>query len=307
MSTIIRSCYARSQVFPGKFLHDLLVCPQGEIGRYRCFVGHIWGNTLPALRPDLTMVTMVREPVEATLSWLHYQRMRWFQGGEDLIRHGDAFQPLATGDWRLCVDSPAIRRLLTNRQSRFLGTTLDLSSQIGRYTDVVQAESAANIALDQSTKQIGVEALYANAHRRLEEAALVGVTERFAESATLLCRLLGISAPKQWPQGNLGRGKTAVDLYDHTATADPELIERIRAINGADQVLYEHANALLDEQLGRSKAAPSVHFSLQPRLRRGMRSARHKVRSMAGTLCRRRAPAKEPTSAEANRCVGRHS
>ncbi|MBU0491486.1 MAG: sulfotransferase family 2 domain-containing protein [Chloroflexi bacterium] len=269
LTSLIHTCYRQEAIFPDIYVENLLLCTPAELRQYDCWTGHFFGSVLSIMRPDLTIITMVREPVEATISWLHFHRLKLQEGHPNLVRHGPLFDPLLSGDWSACLDSPAIAGYLTNRQARFLGMDDDLTSFVGCST-LAEAHQVTDRIEAQTIQQVDQTAVYAKAHRRLEQMALVGVTERFAESATLLCHLLGIGVPTAWPGDNVGPGKTGVDPYSHRHApgVTPELVERIAAITRADQAIYEHANALLDEQVAR--AASRRTYRLMPRLRTQM-------------------------------------
>lgn len=76
------------------------------------------------------------------------------------------------------------------------------------------------------------------AKRHLEQVRVVGLTERFDEFVVLLSREFGwrgLTAP------SLNRTPARPRAHD----VDPSVLEGIRALNRADQALYEHAVALI--------------------------------------------------------------
>ena len=119
--------------------------------------------------------------------------------------------------------------------------------------------------------------------------ALVGITERFADSAILLCNLLGIVPPGTWPQENVHPDRQGVDVTGHRRdpAVTPEMIERIEAMNQLDMALYSQANTLLDERLAQASRRRTATLRVLPRVRRALAAWRRPASSTAPGLRQR--------------------
>ncbi len=97
----------------------------------------------------------------------------------------------------------------------------------------------------------------ANAPKRLERMAVVGVTEHFHESLELVADLLGVAPPDALPAVNIGPKKVGVAVGGYRATMSPSVIEQVEALTTYDRELYACALDLFNQQYARYKAAPA--------------------------------------------------
>jgi 4-hydroxybenzoate polyprenyltransferase len=249
----LRSVYPPGLVMPVMLPEGLAELDLERIQGYRCFTGH-FGTALPRLLHDpVPTVTLVREPIECSLSLLRFIRRRGNPAGgaterarfEAVIRHGD--------DLEACLDDPLVRALLRNRQSRFLGDPVDLAPFVGGPVDEL-LEHLDALERRPLRSDAEVEAL---ARARLDEMAVVGVFERFAESADLVMRAFGLPRPREWPRENVAPERAADlegSLWRDLGASD-RVLEQLHSLTAVDRAIYAHAQKLLDQRLAEQARA----------------------------------------------------
>lgn len=282
----------------GSSLRNLLVAayPQQAVGRIytqalhnvtpaalaklRCISSHFGLGLLPWLpQPGLACITMLRDPVEQFVSHLYY---RQFELNQQPQRFQPAYfeqmRPLLQADLRTLIETP-LPLIPDNPQMRCLGAVQDLrpyfqDREQGATTPVLSGLPFA-FSMDMDRGQLA-----ASAQQQLETMALVGITEEFAESARLLCNLLGIPLPTHLPRRNLGVQKHTVAVHSYRQQLTPDLVEQVKAKTQADQALYTQACALFAEQQARQNAQPQRRYSIAPRLRGKVRMWRPKLQQI---------------------------
>lgn len=223
--------------------------PLASLGRFRCYISQC-GPNLPALlgRPELPVVTLLRDPVERAISLLYFHQ-------DNLARHPNWFQPdyyerykrLVGLDLRTLLADPDVCSLVADNQTRILGLLKDFrpllaDGEIGRQGHPLRAPFQTPV-LDDS-----MDAALARACRWLDEMAVVGLTERFSESAAMICDLVGMPQHRRIPRERLGVQKQDVAVHGYRVTTSPDLIAQIESLTRRDQALYAHAVNLFETQ-----------------------------------------------------------
>jgi hypothetical protein len=264
---IFQSAYARQEVavLEVPILHKYTLT---NAGRFRCYLSQC-GPNVPELigRSDLIFVTMLRDPVEWGLSALYFHQ-------DNLANHPNWFQPdylehhkwLIGLDLRALLDDPHICGLIENGQTRMLGLLKDFRpfwadgavGRLGQPARVPHHIPAVDNDLGHALTR---------ACQWLDEMAVVGLTERFAESAMMMCGLLGIPCPTRLPNERIGVKKSKVEVGGYRATTPPDLIEKVESLTRYDQELYAYATALFEERWARYQGRPRRSYSIAPRLR----------------------------------------
>lgn len=238
------------------------------VSRLRCISSHLGPSLLPFIeQPGLSCITMLREPVERTISGIYYSQQR-MKDHPHIFRPEQlaACQPFLHADLRTWLDHFG-EKVGANHQTFNLGRTSDLRAYFkdgaigGLGQPLLQPVNLPTIPTHAAPKQIAE-----NAHKQLEQMAVVGIAERFRESAVLVADLLGIPIPQQPPTVNVGPRKRDVQIGGYRATVMPDLIERLEAAAHYDRALYAHACELFAEQWARYRARPRRTISLAPRL-----------------------------------------
>lgn len=186
-----------------------------RVGDFDMLEGHFFYGLHELLERPCAYMTMVRDPVERVLSYWSYVRSR---PDHYLHRGRDTSAPLS--EW--------IRRGYTPELDNFQTRCLAGMHRIGVPFGAVDGE------------------MLAEARAHLDGFAWVGVTERFAESVSLLRRVMGWGA---WGLGEEPRKNVTAERV-RAESVDAATLELIRSHNALDMALHAHAGALLSGRLG---------------------------------------------------------
>lgn len=137
-----------------RYVHEIEAIPPEERRRLRLLMGHFWFGVHELLEQPSTYVTILRDPVERTLSLYHH-----------LVR----FYGLGIG----------LERFVSERRYRFD------NEQTRRI--------AGGLTTDRNSVDCTPELLEVAKRHLRERFAVVGVTERFEETLLLLGKVLGLS------------------------------------------------------------------------------------------------------------------
>lgn len=251
-----------------------------DVRGFRCY--HSWHHGRSLFdwlgRADLTVITILRDPVERAASAFGHRQRAHAQHPERFKPEFQArFRALPETDLREFLDDDLTVRDYSNAQSRLLGGRKDYGAFLAA---VAQAEPAAQAEallrpyqVPPITDMHDLPLLYANACAWLDEMAVVGLTERYAESMLLIGDLLGIPLPAHMPRANVNPQRTdpAMRYRDRLA---PDVVARLEELNRQDQELYAHATELFEQQWARYRAKPRRTYSIAPRLRIPLRRAK---------------------------------
>ncbi|WP_129677906.1 FkbM family methyltransferase [Candidatus Chloroploca sp. Khr17] len=241
-------------------------------------------------RPDLTCCTLLRHPVERTVSDIYgIQRAALNCAHRFTASYLAELQPWLHATADDCIRSGAMDDLLANAQSRILGNEHD-------YTLLLQAPRSGLRAplnavswfdfpwLGQAATTSEAED-YGRAATWLKEMAVVGLTERFAESLLLIADLLGIPVPADLPRININpqRSDPAMHYRDQLA---PDVVARLEELNRYDLELYACATELFAQQWARYQAQPRRTYSIAPRLRQLLRPLKVPLQRIAAPFWR---------------------
>ncbi|HTH59872.1 MAG TPA: sulfotransferase family 2 domain-containing protein [Paraburkholderia sp.] len=218
-------------ICPAQLLPELFALPLESMGRYRLFRGHLWHGLREYVGHDLTYITMLRDPVQRTVSWyLHAMR------DANAYRH----QQMNEEGWTLLdfVRDPETNWDIVNTQTLFLAADLDYE-KLSR--DPVGYGQAAIKALAARKHD---RALLDVAKKRLESFAFFGITERMRDSMGLLAYQLGYL-----PNFSVPRLNTSSNRKGNDPLSAGEL-DAIRELTALDQELYVFACELFEARMG---------------------------------------------------------
>ncbi|MEX3951312.1 sulfotransferase family 2 domain-containing protein [Paraburkholderia sp. EG287B] len=223
--------YGPEEICPAQLLPDLFDLPLESMERYRLFRGHLWHGLGTYLERNLTYITMLRDPLQRTVSWyLHAMR------DENAYRH----QQMKSGGWSLLdfVRDPETNWDIVNTQTLFLAADLDyqkLSRDPVGYGRAAVKEFAAR---GNDRKLLDL------AKKRLESFAFFGITERMRDSMSLLAHELEF-----FPNFSVPRLNTSSNRSGNGELAAAE-IDAIRELTALDQELYVWACQLFEDRMG---------------------------------------------------------
>ncbi|WP_404604982.1 sulfotransferase family 2 domain-containing protein [Caballeronia udeis] len=217
------------EVCPSQLLPDLFQLPANVLRQYRFFRGHLWYGLSSYLKRDLTYLTMLRDPVQRTISWYSHVKR-----DVNAYRH----QRVIDENWTL-QDFVLDRETnwdMVNAQTLFLAVDLDYSKlahdPVGYGRTVVK--QYAQRSNDRSLLEI--------AKRRIEEFAFFGITERMQDSMCLLSYVMDFCPDPSTPRLNISSDRPS------DQDVSPETIDAIREITRLDQELYDWACQIFEER-----------------------------------------------------------
>lgn len=256
------------QNFQVVMLRRLNLFDPAELHAYRCWRSHCGPGLLPFLPPQVQVITCLREPVERFISHLYMtQRQLTSQLARLPTTTLEDLRPLTQASLRDWLDHPA-SAFFDNFQTRHLGAPLQLEpwfkhGELGRLKQRVPLLGLPAPLTDASD----MAQVFARACQQLEQIAVVGITEHFAESMALVCALLGVPTPAQLPTCNRNPAKPEIQSHYYGKQLTPDLREAIQARTHYDQALYAYACDLFAQQWARQRAQPKRIYSIAPRLR----------------------------------------
>jgi hypothetical protein len=238
MSTwqLLEHYYPKEKICPGRMWEDIIAVPMDVLAGYDVFRGHFLAYLEPYLDRPLDTFTMLRDPVERTIShYCHVQRAP---------DHPSHLVTLSLTLADFCVDQRT-RHMVQNYQSRCLAC-LPLKSPRALADAMTKDDFAAyrlQLALDPTADETPpIEDLYMAAKERLSGFVAVGISERLQASLALIASALGLAAPPVFPMRNVAPNRPV--------TVDSAALQAIRAQTEVDQVLYEEMKKDFDQKLG---------------------------------------------------------
>lgn len=266
---LLRHAYGKKAYFPAAHLDALVLGMQTAPARYRCFGGH-FGRAIYSLLPpnyfDAT-VTILRDPVERALSQVAYvTRLATHRPWAALPSEHAS---LATWQPFLKQEGDLDAGWLSEQQTRILGVDFDLQP----YLRLDLSQRASRIELREAYQRALTTAdpdkAFPVAQEFLRSCAVVGVTERFGETARLLCDLIGVRPPATWPDLNRAPQTETAGQRSHRASGryPPHVLARLEELTVRDRALYAQANEMLDEQMAAYRARPRRSYHWLPSAR----------------------------------------
>ncbi|BAQ61790.1 hypothetical protein GM3708_2196 [Geminocystis sp. NIES-3708] len=241
LSTFLETHYRKGKWLKADEIKDLLTFSQEEINSYQCFHGHFGTLLFSLLNKPITTITMLRDPLDQLISHIYFSKKL-------LYEHKVFYEHLSDEELNLknllenssleeIVENPILNMHLSNLQSRYLGCELNLDN-------VRNAPLKFPDVLTQQEKDMDM--IVAKAKERLDQMAIVGITERFNDSCDLICDFLNIKPPKIYPQLNVTPKQYKVKTSNNIS---PELANKIREINKYDMGVYEYGKKIFENQM----------------------------------------------------------
>jgi hypothetical protein len=237
------------------------------------------GRTLLEMtrRSDLACVTMVRDPIERSVSQiLYFQRVVAAEPETFTPEYLEEVRSILTADLAECVDEAAFARSC-DRQVRTLGIREDYTPFFKGSPDAASGRSVLRPydpppLMNTDDK----DQLLANARAWLSEMAVVGLQERYRDSILLVCDTLGLPVPKVLPRRNVNPRKGGIEGR-YREKLPPKVLAQLEELTEHDRRLYACAQELFEEQWAAFVARPKRTYSLGPRLRLAAGRARGAV------------------------------
>jgi len=233
---LIRRAYAPDECIPAHTARDIVAMPRQKIAQFRCYTGHFFSLLDPLVGRSIPTVTILRDPVQQTLSLLsHCQRHVSGAGWVvPLYARALAFAWEKHPAARARIEKSWCPVLMNNFQTRVLGSNVRFPNSLRRdFYGLTYPFMEPNFC----HAEADMDELYARAVQRLRGMAVVGTVERLPETIGRICSLLGVSKPDVIPAENISsrHRKVSVDFLD-----------LIKKQNVYDYRLHQLASGLLD-------------------------------------------------------------
>lgn len=253
-----------------------------DLKHFRCYHALHQGRTMLTLigRSDLTCLTMVRDPIERSVSHILYlQRVVANQPETFTPEYLADVAPILQADLSAPLDQVAFAKAC-DPQIRTLGILEDYTPLFKGGPDVASGRSVVRPyplppLMDTGNKDL----LLANAYQWLQEMAVVGIHEHYIESVTLICDVLGLPLPAQLPRQNVNPHRTDLTARYQSRLA-PTILAQLQEWTQHDQALYAFAYNRFQEQWAAYQARPRRTYSIAPRLRKTIPDLRPVLRPL---------------------------
>jgi hypothetical protein len=219
------------------FLDDLVCAPSPLLDHAMFLAGHLPYEALDLLPPGLAVCTVVRDPIERTLSHLAHLN------GRVLAERDQGELSLDEFIW-----SPLYQPLWQDYQARQLVHRIGLRDAWRSFSPLEQAKmrgiEGADAAyplqslFDSTPLELEGDALARAALERLEMVHFVGTTDSLHALVTRIAEFWHRPVPAQMPYE--GRSESRIDAKAIGAV----LLDAIKAGTAADAALYERASSV---------------------------------------------------------------
>src|SRR5689334_11133072 len=174
LTTILDNNFDLDSIYPEQVWQKLLLNKPHSFSKYKLIRGHFGYSLLGILPHKPVCITMIREPIERTISFYHHMRTdpltnNWVK---DFISKETGLESI--------ISNPEKRRVFANEQTRHLGAELDVFS----LTESLGRSELENFFYEssQAFTDISDNKLLDRAKRHLSEFKFFGLTEKFEES-----------------------------------------------------------------------------------------------------------------------------
>ena len=235
LTTIIYNNFDLNSIYPEQVWQKLLLNKPKSFSEYKLIRGH-FGHSLRKILPKKPVyITMIRDPVERTISFYHHMRTDPFTNNwvKEFISKNEDLDSL--------ISDPKKRMVFANEQTRHIGLELDVVSLTESLKSKIE-DFFYESSLPFTAPDIADDKLIETAKRNLSEFTFVGLTERFEESLMLLCYTFGWRPiRKVWNQMVLPNRPSRSDFSEKT-------INTISECTKLDLELYHHARQIFESR-----------------------------------------------------------
>lgn len=242
MAGMLRRAYPSGECIPAHTMRELVAMSAADIPNYRCYTGHFFSLLEPLVGRSLPTVTILRDPVEQSLSLMRHCQ-RYVPGAGLLSPLLARTVPFVWENFparRALIEKRWCPVLMNNFQTRVLGSSVSMPDSLARN---FYGMTYPFLEPSFCSPDADLELLYNRAVERLESMAVVGTVEKLSETVALIFRLVGLSAPSVLPEDNKSSSRPALS---------PEFLELIKKQNYYDFRLHKLATELLDRKLAGS-------------------------------------------------------
>jgi len=246
------SYFDLDSIYQEKVWHKLLQKTPRDFLNYKFLRGHFAYNVIPLLHKKPVYLTMLRDPIERTISQLeHIQRdptgNNWVS--KNFFSHEEKLEDL--------IKSPEKANRFTNTQTRYIGLDCDVmgfvkSMNLKTFDDFRFDE---NLPLMQNS--VSGDEMLKIAKKRLTEFEFFGLAERYEQSLFLLYYTFG------WKPFNGGWKLNVSPKRRHRKDLEQKTIDAIEDWNKLDIELYKFGSELFDKRYSRMLEELKNNYCIQ--------------------------------------------
>jgi hypothetical protein len=233
----IESAYEQELVCPWWLWDDLIDIPKQKLAQYQVFRGHFYGFLEPYLERELRKFTILRNPVDRTVSYYYYIRQ--------LPEHPN-YKHANTLSLREFCTHEETQYLVENYQAGYLASfvfTRDPEEMAKNFTAEDKQQHLFQAALEPfslSSSRMDSDVLLRAAEEGLRQFCAVGIAERLRLSIKLISDALGCSMILPAERLNVTPERPSLDQIDDMT------METIHSITAVDRILYRRVAGALD-------------------------------------------------------------
>lgn len=225
----LRGFIPENEIFPGHFWAELRDNLPSNWEKYKLIWGHYGYGLINILPSPTTVITMLRDPVERTISHYHHTVV------DPYIIHrfkSKQSKDIGQGTFEGLFAEKDFADTFANIQTKYLGTNYNLIKEV---PEKEFAYSSINEILTEKANKEDFKVLLKTACQRLDEIFFFGLQEYFEQSYLLLAKRLHVD-----PQYDGSRNMVFEKRPKQNDLSD-EVLSNLRKINQYDQQLYDYA------------------------------------------------------------------
>ena len=237
----LMDAFGESKISPLTCWDDVLAY-SGVVADWNVWHGH-FGGMLPLILPSWPrMVTILRDPIDRTLSHINHHRRTPYK----LLRCAKDMSVL-----EFC-NHPKLRREIDNAQARYLASLsfAQMLLRSNRHNGTAAAPVGFLEALFSLDSQHG---LLDSATRAMSEMDMVGIAEAHHETERLFAHKFNVPAPAEAYHVN-----KAEQSQLKRADLSPEELECIQELTQIDRLVYDYARKRFENECSRAKITPQL-------------------------------------------------
>jgi Sulfotransferase family len=227
--SFLEEAFDEERICPWWLWDQLITAPAADLDRWDVFRGHFLAHLESYLGRELATFTMLRDPVERTIS--HYYHVR---RAPDHPCHRYALH-MSLRDF--CVH-PLTRHMVENYQSCYLAKAPCHPATVMKY---LTAERLARLELAQRMEYPDPthdpDVLLRRAKERLTRFVAIGFAEDYRSSLLRISDCLNLAEPQVFDSRNVSPERLRV------AEVDSDTVSLIRSLTEVDQQLYQFAKS----------------------------------------------------------------
>jgi hypothetical protein len=222
----IDEAFDSSSICPCWLWGDLIDVPSETLAEYKVFRGHFYGFLEAFVGKKLKTFTILREPVDRTISYYYYIRNH--------VEHPNHLDALTMSLREFCVHDKT-RYLIENYQAGYLASfvsSVDPRTMAERFTAEEKKRHLFQAALEPVTTDIAPSVLLDTALDCLSRFCAVGISEQMDRSMERVSRVIGRTLKTSAKRHNATPDRVSVNQVD---AATLQTIEEITAV---DRFIY---------------------------------------------------------------------